>query len=97
MNNSTAFMKQAGVKGSLHTLRHFNASMMLSKHVPITVVSKRLGHANSQVTLDIYSHAMKSDEATAAKLWDEATEDIITRTRKQPQKNSSREADVYFL
>jgi integrase len=89
-----AFIKQAGVKGSLHTLRHFNASLLLSKHVPITVVSKRLGHANSQVTLDIYSHAMKSDEVTAAKLWDEATEDIITRTRNQPQKNSSSEADV---
>jgi hypothetical protein len=60
------------------------------------VVSKRLGHANSQITLDIYSHAMKSDEVTAAKLWDEATEDIITRTRNQPQKKSSSEADVIF-
>jgi integrase len=91
-----AFIKQAGVKGSLHTLRHFNASLLLSKHVPITVVSKRLGHANSQITLDIYSHAMKSDEVTAAKLWDEATEDIITRTRNQPQKKSSGEPDVIF-
>ena len=39
---------------------------------------------------------MKSDEATAAKLWDEAAEDIITRTRKQPEKNSSGKADVIF-
>ena len=39
---------------SLHSLRHFSASMLLSQHVPITVVSKRLGHANSQITLDVY-------------------------------------------
>jgi integrase len=55
--------------------------MMLSQHVPITVVSKRLGHANSQITLDVYAHAMKNDEATAATLWDDATVDIIGRTR----------------
>jgi hypothetical protein len=59
--------------------------MLLSQHVPITVVSKRLGHANSQITLDVYSHARKNNEATAAKLWDEATGAIIARTRKQPQ------------
>ena len=53
------------------------------------MVSKRLGHANSQITLDIYAHAMKNDKATAAKLWDEATEDIIARTRKQPQQKSA--------
>ena len=91
------FMQQAGIRASLHSLRHFSASMMLSKHVPITVVSKRLGHANSQITLDVYAHAMKNDEATAAKLWDEATEDIIARTRKQTQaQKSSSKADVIF-
>jgi hypothetical protein len=70
--------------------------MLLSQHVPITVVSKRLGHANSQITLDVYSHAMKNDEATAAKLWDEATGDIIARTRKQAPKQSSDQTDVSF-
>jgi integrase len=79
------FMQEVGVRASLHSLRHFSASMMLSQHVPITVVSKRLGHANSQITLNVYSHAMKNDELTAAKLWDDATGDIIARTRKQPQ------------
>jgi integrase len=44
------FMQEAGIDASLHPLRHLHASLMLSKHVPITVVSKRLGHANSQVT-----------------------------------------------
>jgi integrase len=83
------FMQEAGVKASLHSLRHFSASMLLSQQVPITVVSQRLGHANTQITLDVYFRAMKTDEATAAKLWDEATGDIIARTRRQPQKKSS--------
>jgi hypothetical protein len=69
--------------------------MMLSQHVPITVVSKRLGHANSQITLNVYSHAMKNDELTAAKLWD-ATGDIIARTRKQPPVESSGRATGTF-
>jgi integrase len=90
------FMRKAGIDASLHSLRHLHASLMLSKHVPITVISKRLGHANSQITLDIYSHPMKNDEATAAELWDEATAEIITRVRKAQPKKSSETADVIF-
>ena len=90
------FMQQAGVSGSLHSLRHFSASMMLSQHVPIIVVSKRLGHANSQITLDVYSHAMKHDEETAAILWETATGDMIARTRKQPKQESSGKPPVIF-
>jgi hypothetical protein len=69
---------------------------MLSKHVPITVVSKRLGHANSQITLDIYAHAMKDDEVTASELGDEATAEIIGRTQKPDLKKSALKADVIF-
>jgi integrase len=90
------FMAKAGVHASLHSLRHFSASIMLSQHVPITVVSKRLGHANSQITLNVYSHAMKNDELTAAKLWDDATGDIIARTRKQSPVESSGQAEGTF-
>jgi integrase len=86
------FMQKAGIDGSLHRLRHLHASMLLSKHVPIPIVSKRLGHANSQVTLDVYAHVMKNDEATAAELWDEATSGIVERT----QKKSEPKAPVIF-
>jgi integrase len=90
-------MQQAGVNASLHSLRHFSASMMLSQHVPITVVSKRLGHANSQITLDVYAHARKKDESNAAVLWDDATGDIIARTRKQPKQESSAKLLLSFV
>ena len=82
------FMQQAGVRASLHLLRHFSAWMMLSQHVPITVVSKRPCHANSQITLDVYAHAMKHDEETASILWEEATGNLIARTRKRPARES---------
>jgi hypothetical protein len=39
---------------------------------------------------------MKNDELTAAKLWDDATGDIIARTRKQPPAESSGQAAGTF-
>jgi hypothetical protein len=48
----------------------------------IPIISKRLGHANSQVTVVIYIHAMKNDESTSAAPWDDAIEEIIGRTEK---------------
>jgi integrase len=40
----------------LHTLRHSAASVMLTKGVPLKVVSKMLGHASIAITGDIYGH-----------------------------------------
>jgi hypothetical protein len=84
------FMQNAGIDASLHSLRHLHASMTPSRRVPIPIVSKRLGHANRQVTLDIYARAMRNDETTAALLWDEATAEIIDRTKKPPGKGKLR-------
>ena len=64
--------------------------------MPITVVSKRLGHANSQITLDVYAHAMKNDEMTAAELWDDATAQIIERTQRASGLDPAAKADVIF-
>ena len=50
----------------LHDLRHTYATIALSNGVPITVVSRRLGHATVSVTLDIYSHCMPTDDSDAA-------------------------------
>jgi hypothetical protein len=59
-------------------------------------VSKRVGHANGQVTVDIYARAMKNDEATVAELWHMATAEIIGRTRKPRLKESPVKAEVIF-
>ena len=39
--------------------------MLLSRGVPITVISKRLGHADISMTLNVYSHLVPEDEDKA--------------------------------
>ena len=52
-----------------HDLRHTTATLLLGSGVDIETVSKRLGHENASVTLDIYGHALESmDEVAADKL-----------------------------
>jgi len=76
-------MIAVGLKGvSLHSLRHSFASELLSKGTPIPVVSERLGHANPNITLSIYSHAIPADSRAAAKIWDDSLADVINASRK---------------
>jgi integrase len=50
----------------LHDVRHAFATVALSNGVPITVVSRRLGHATVSITLDVYSHVLPTDDGAAA-------------------------------
>jgi len=53
----TVAAERAGLPGvGLHTLRHSAASLMLSAGVPLTVVSKMLGHSGIAITADVYGH-----------------------------------------
>ncbi len=49
-----------------HDLRHTYATIALATGVPIHVVSERLGHMNTSVTLNVYSHVMPGMQADAA-------------------------------
>lgn len=63
----TAHCGDAGLpKIRLHDVRHTYATLALSNGVPITVVSRRLGHATVSITLDVYSHCMPTDDREAA-------------------------------
>lgn len=42
----------------LHGLRHGHATALLAAGVPVKVVSDRLGHAASAMTLDVYGHVL---------------------------------------
>ena len=54
---------EAGVPSNLklHDLRHATATRMIRAGVPITAVSRMLGHASPKITLDVYSHYVASD------------------------------------
>lgn len=49
----------------IHDFRHSHATFLLSNGVPITVISKRLGHTDIATTMSIYSHFIPSDEDKA--------------------------------
>lgn len=52
------FLEAAGITRhfTFHDIRHTNASLMIHKGVPLTVVAQRLGHADVSVTLKVYAH-----------------------------------------
>ena len=58
----TRLARWRGFDVHLHQLRHTHASLLLRNHVPVTDVARRLGHANASVTLQIYAHAIESDQ-----------------------------------
>jgi len=76
-------MGKVGLEGvSLHSLRHTNATELLRNGVPLAEVSRRLGHADQNITLAIYSHAVPADSRAAAKIWDDALGVVIEVGKK---------------
>ena len=61
LNEFKRVTKLAGLEQiRIHDLRHSHASMLIDMGVPITEISKRLGHKNPSVTLKTYSHMYKN-------------------------------------
>ncbi|NPV07577.1 MAG: tyrosine-type recombinase/integrase [Anaerolineae bacterium] len=50
-----------------HGLRHQHASLLLSEGLPLPEVSRRLGHAHSGITAQVYSHALAGDDSAATR------------------------------
>lgn len=68
------FVKMIGAAGispkfTIHCMRHTHATLLLKAGVNISVVSKRLGHSSTTVTLNIYAHVLEAMEKTAADAW----------------------------
>lgn len=47
---------------SFHALRHSHVSFLLYNDVALEYVSKRIGHKNPKITLEIYAHLLKERE-----------------------------------
>lgn len=69
------FIKRSGLPYvTLHSLRHTNATLMIAEGTDVCTVSRRLGHANTATTLNIYAHALKSKDREAANTLDTVLE-----------------------
>jgi integrase len=59
-------MKRAGLKVTLHSLRHTHASTLIAAGLDVLTISRRLGHWSPALTLEVYGHLMKPDDRAAA-------------------------------
>jgi integrase len=64
-------LRKAGIKDvSFHSLRHTHASKLLSRGVPLSAISARLGHFDTNATARVYTHALPADDDRAPDAWD---------------------------
>ena len=55
--------ERAGIRPiTLHQFRHSHATMLHNMGIPITEISRRLGHSKVSTTLDVYSHTDLTQE-----------------------------------
>ena len=72
-NRFRAIADRVGLRGvRFHDLRHTMATLALSAGVHVKVVSERLGHSTTQITLDTYSHVLPDLQREAAEALDAA-------------------------
>lgn len=73
----TAYLQKFGKKYNLpgihpHALRHTMATISIANGADIVSVSKKLGHANTAITLNVYSHANEEAQKRANEVLAEA-------------------------
>ena len=56
-------MRVLGRKITTHVMRHTHVSLMAEAGVPLEVISRRVGHENSNITRDIYLHITEKQKA----------------------------------
>ena len=84
----TEFLERHGLpKITYHQLRHTNASLLISAGVDVVTLSGRLGHGDKNVTLNTYSHIIKSKEEQAANRMDAFYSQQANQEAKNPQQS----------
>lgn len=61
-----------------HGLRHTSATLLIASHQDLKTVSKRLGHAQTSTTMNIYAHALQESDR-------KATDALEALLEKHPQ------------
>lgn len=75
------FIKKNGLRYiRFHDLRHTSATLLINQGVHAKIISERLGHSDISTTMNIYGHALRSADKSAA----EKFENILP-LKKNPQ------------
>ena len=53
-------------KVTLHALRHTHVSQLIAAGLDVVTVSRRIGHSNPTVTLNVYAHLFGRTDIRAA-------------------------------
>jgi len=70
-------------KITFHQLRHTNATILMDLGLNLKAISKRLGHANTEITSKTYVHGIESTDKLAAEKIEEALFKKEKRTGKK--------------
>jgi integrase len=74
------FVKRTDLlKVHIHSLRHTNATLLIAGGTDVRTVSRRLGHAQTTTTMNIYSHAIRAADEAAA----ETLENLLDPLKKK--------------
>lgn len=64
-----------------HGLRHTSATLLIASQQDLKTVSKRLGHAQTSTTMNIYAHALQESDRKAA----DALENMLKESPRDPK------------
>ncbi|GLI57325.1 phage integrase [Propionigenium maris DSM 9537] len=79
-NDLSRYCHKAGVKKvTPHDLRHSHASLLINEGVNPLAISKRLGHAKVDMTLNTYSHLYQSTEDKMVDILDAAYGKVLAK------------------
>lgn len=90
----SSFISRSGMpKVTVHSLRHTYATLMIADGVPLVVVSRQLGHAQTSTTANIYAHAIASAQAKAMQTFDRFNDLVGREQAEAPAEGSNDAAD----
>ena len=64
---------------SVHSMRHLNATLLISKGTNVKTVQSLLGHSTAVTTMSIYAHEIQSAEAAASAALGEILENDLIK------------------
>ncbi len=68
-------------KVTFHALRHTHASQLIANGLDVVTVSRRLGHGNPTVTLNVYSHLFGNTDERAVAIIEAAMSAVLSQSQ----------------